>query len=195
MKQLFTLLLCAVVFTSCSSSAGKSSYADSLADSTLESDSLPPDTEQDAAAKPAEKTEKWEYSEEEDKMTSKKKYFANIVSDNELNFEFPYNGGSFGGVMVRKMNGKSEVILSISKGQFNTNSDGTYVKVRFDKNKPLTFAVNEPSDGSSTFLFVQNSKKFLTQLKNAKKMIVQAEFYQSGLREMEFTTAGFKWEH
>ena len=37
---------------------------------------------------------KWEYSESVDEMTDKKSYLAYIVSENEVDFEFPYNGGS-----------------------------------------------------------------------------------------------------
>ena len=37
---------------------------------------------------------KWLYSDEEDKMTSKKKYYAQLIANDELMFDFPYNGGS-----------------------------------------------------------------------------------------------------
>jgi len=44
-------------------------------------------------------------------------------------------------------------------------------------------------------LFIHPEPKFIAHAKIAKKMIVEAEFYQEGMQDMEFNTAGLKWEH
>lgn len=190
MKKIFTLLLVTGLFSSCGSSTSSSSSSDS----TVVDTSTVKETDSSAAKeKPAENTSKWTYNEEQDKMTSKKKYFANIEANNVLNFDFPYDGGSTGSIMIRKKDGATDVMLSISKGQFNTGVDGTSISVRFDDDKPVTFECSEASDNSSDLLFINNTKKFISRLKKSKKMNVQAEFYESGLQVMEFTTAGFVW--
>ena len=71
-------------------------------------------------------------------MTNSKSYFATISSDNGEVFGFPYDeeGGSHLMVTVRqtKKSG-TDVILGISKGQFNTDIiNGQYVSVKFDDN-------------------------------------------------------------
>jgi hypothetical protein len=128
-------------------------------------------------------------------MSSGKKYYASIDSDNSIDFEFPYDGGSTGSITVRNTDHKNEVMVGISKGQFNSGVDGTAVRVRFDDKKAVPFDCGEPSDGSSDVLFIESPKKFITMLKASKKVIIQAEFYDSGLKEMEFDTKDFKWNH
>ncbi|CAM3700826.1 hypothetical protein MUGA111182_03990 [Mucilaginibacter galii] len=190
MKRVFTLLLVAGLFSSCGSSESSNSSSDSTKKDTKSKEGISAES-----SEPAKAESKWQYSEEVDKMTSAKNYFATIESDNQLDFEFPYDGGSNGTITVRKMAKSTDVLIGISKGQFNSHSDGTTVKVRFDDKKPINFTCSEPSDGSSDALFIDSPKKFLTLLKSAKKVIVQAEFYESGLKEMEFDTKDFKWNH
>jgi hypothetical protein len=120
-KKIFTLLVCAALFSSCGSSESSTGSSDSSSTGTT-------NTSSETAS-----TSKWNYEEETDKMTSGKKFYASIESNNKLEFEFPYDGGSTGKITVRNTEKSNEVLLGISKGQFNTNLDGTPVKVRFDE--------------------------------------------------------------
>jgi len=190
MKRVFTLLLVAGLFSSCGSSESSNSSSDSTNTDTSAKESTSADK-----GEPAKAESKWQYSEEIDKMTSAKNYFATIESNNTIDFEFPYDGGSTGSITVRNMEKTNDVLIGISKGQFNSHSDGITVKARFDDKKPMTFTCLEPSSGSSETLFIENTKKFITQMKSAKKVIIQAEFYDSGPREMEFDTKDLKWSH
>ncbi len=140
-------------------------------------------------------TSNWEYQEEVDKMTSKKKYLANIVSDNELNFEFPYNGGSHGSIMIRKKDGSTDIILRISKGQFMTDLDGVKVRLRFDDEPAFSVTGTQSSDNSSDLLFLSSESKIIDKLKKSKSLIVEAEFYNEGLRTLDFNIQGFEWKH
>ncbi|WP_431242559.1 hypothetical protein ACQ9BO_22470 [Flavobacterium sp. P21] len=45
---------------------------------------------------------KWEYHESTDKMTSKSIKFAQIISNESLNLEFPYDGNNYGRLILRK---------------------------------------------------------------------------------------------
>lgn len=137
---------------------------------------------------------KWTYSENEDKMTSKKTYFAMIDSPTDLNFSFPYEGSS-AGITLRKKRGDTDIILQVTKGQFVTPYDGTTIRARFDEEPAGTYSCSEPSDHSSNVLFIQNENKFITKLKKHKKLIIEAEFYHEGLKQIEFDISGLKWAH
>jgi len=193
MKKLLLFLPCVALFVGCSSN-GQSGSGDS-------SDTKKTDTtaskKSTTETKPAtSSTGAWTYSTDTDKMTSKQRYFAAVEATNKLQFQAPYEGGSTGTVTVRTQDAKNEVILTIDKGQFVCNmSDGCAINIRFDSDPAIKFTGSEPSDGSSTTLFIEEAAKFITQAKKAKKMIVQAEFYESGMQNMEFTIDGFKWDH
>ena len=133
----------------------------------------------------------WEYNEKEDPMTSKKDFFATLPSTNTIEFEFPYNGGSKFYLNVRKK-GQIDIFLNSDKCQFSTRKS---IKVRFDDEKPMTFSFNEPSDGSSNIIFINSEKLFLEKLKKSKKLLIEAEFYNEGLRIIEFYSEGLKWNH
>jgi hypothetical protein len=137
----------------------------------------------------------WKYSDKDDKMTSKKKYYAEIDANETLDFKFPYDGGSTATLTIRNSDTGNEAMLSVSKGQFITGVDGTTIKIRFDNEQAATFNASSSSDGSSDLIFIENAKKLVKKIKTAKQIIIQAEFYDAGLREMTFNVAGFTWEH
>jgi hypothetical protein len=180
------IVLVAVALASCGSNDKSSKKSESTA---AKSDSS-------VAAKPAETkpTTAWGYKTDTDKMTSKQRFFAEVVATNTLHFEAPYEGGSTATVVIRNIDKKSEVVLTIDKGQF-LGGDEHPINVRFDSDAPMQFRADEPSDGSSTVLFIAPPAKFISRIKTAKKMIVQAEFYESGAQTMEFNVADLKWEH
>lgn len=149
-----------------------------------------------ATAQTPPDTKSWVYTTDTDKMTSKLRYFAAIEATNKLNFDSPYEGGSTGEITLRNQNKENDVILSIDKGQFVCDlTDGCPINVRFDNDPAIKFTGSEPTDGSSTVLFIQEASKFISHAKKAKKMIVQAEFYESGSQDMEFNIDGLKWDH
>ncbi len=199
MKNTFTFIVAAIMLSACNAPSSTSDI-DSVKVDTFAVDTTTGVSDDTMTAPEKEKlattpTTKWTYSEHEDKMTSKKTYFASIDANEELQFDFPYDGGSTATIALRKGKNGNEVLLSVSKGQFNTGVDGSEVTVRFDQNKAITFSCSEPSDNSSDLLFINNATKFIANAKKAKKMIIQAEFYQSGLQTMEFDIVGLKWDH
>lgn len=137
----------------------------------------------------------WEYDSKDDEMTNSKSYFATILSDNGEVFAFPYDeeGGSHLMVTVRqtKRNG-TDVILGISKGQFN----GQYVSVKFDDNAAKKYKAYSADDGSLDVLFIDNDKDFIAKAKTAKTIKIEAEFYQEGNRVFTFTAdKPLKWDY
>jgi invasion protein IalB len=74
-------------------------------------------------------------------------------------------------------------------------SDGRNIKIKIDDKDPVTYKALSSSDGSSTYVFVSPVTRLVKQLKGAKTMVIEAEFYQSGLKQMEFNVKDFKWNY
>ncbi|MBC9915313.1 hypothetical protein [Chitinophaga varians] len=165
------------------------------ATTTTTPEGSPTSTEEKKEPVEEKKASAWAYNEEEDKMTSKKKYFAQVDAKELLEFDFPYNGGSTATLLLRNKDGENNILLMVSKGQFMSSVTGGAVKVRFDENPPMTIQTSSPSDGSAKTLFLSKEKSLIANLKKAKKVLIEAEFFQSGLRQMEFDVAGLNWEH
>lgn len=143
---------------------------------------------------PKEDVTKWQFQEDVDKMTSKTVKYASIDANEELEFKFPYDGGSVASLTIRKKDGSNEIYLSVSKGQFNGTYDGGQVRIKFDEEQPKKFSFTAPSDNSSDVIFINSTKAIISKLKTSKKIIIEAEFFNEGNRQIEFDVSGFKWE-
>lgn len=155
----------------------------------------PTDSVQPAVeAKEAESN--WEYSEYPDEMSDDTTYLASVVSENSVDFDFPYDGGSSLKLTIRKSpQYGSDIYIKISKGQFNSGIYGQKIKMRFDENKAFDLNCKTASDGSSDLLFLTNFKKLLPQLKQSKTLKISCEFWNEGTRTFTFNIEGLKWEH
>ncbi|WP_426484278.1 hypothetical protein [Flavobacterium sp. 2] len=134
----------------------------------------------------------WEYHQSIDKMTSKSIKFAQIISNESLNLEFPYDGNNYGHLTLRK-NDHTDIYLSIDKGQISGGYDNNFIKVRFDDEKPIKFSYSEPQDNSSDLIFIDNEIKFLSKLKKSKKILISLPLYREGNQILEFNTIDLKW--
>lgn len=137
----------------------------------------------------------WTYEVKVDEMTSKKAYFAFCKSDNILNFDFPYNGGSTFFLNVRNDKGKTDVYVTVSQGQFLTSFDGKSMRVKFDDEAPVNYSYVGAADGSADVIFISSAKKFLNKLKSSKKVSMEPEFYQSGRQIVKFSVENLEWDH
>lgn len=140
----------------------------------------------------------WVYTSEKDEMTDKVSTYATLKSENIVDFDFPYNGGSYMTLSVRKSpKYGTDVYIHISKGQFISNEyNGTNkVSVRFDDDKAISFTTIESSDGSSDILFISNAKKFIARAQKAHSIKIQAPFFQEGERIFTFNTSNpLQWK-
>lgn len=134
----------------------------------------------------------WQYHQSIDKMTSKSTKFAEIISNESLNLEFPYDGVNYGRLTLRNKNGLN-IYLSIDKGQISGGYDNNFITVRFDEEKPIKFSYSEPQDGSSNVIFIDNELKFLSKLKKSKKVLISLTLYHEGNQILEFNTVDLKW--
>ncbi len=129
-------------------------------------------------------------------MSGKTGLVACTSSTNELEFAFPYSGGSYGKICLRKgpqfANG---VYIRISKGQILCSGySGCHLRVRFDDGIPFVVDGVGPSDGSTTIVFLQGYAGLVAKMKRAKSMMVEVEFYQNGRQILSFDVSDLRWD-
>jgi hypothetical protein len=137
---------------------------------------------------------RWQYNESSEEMGRGKVKTAIVRSLNEVHFGFPYNGDQRGTLLLRihPKHGK-DVILGIEKGQFLCGIYNCQVGVRFDNGKVQNFTAVRPADHSTTTLFLRGYDRFLAGARKAKKVYIEAQFFQQGTRVFEFDISGLKW--
>lgn len=131
----------------------------------------------------------WSTATEKDEMRGSTNVWTYIISDNEENFEFPYNGGSRLRIDVRYMEKYgTDVILTISKGQFGGNeySGSNYVTFKFDDGQLKKYYFNTSDNGSSDCIFLKKKNELISEFKKAKKIMIEAPFFDTGNRVFKF---------
>lgn len=183
---LFGLLFVIIMVTVSSDSTGKN------AQQAVDQGSI---SQTQFSDKPATPASKWQYSQTEDKMRNGVTRYATLESDNTVEFDFPYSGGSSASIVLR--NGPKygrDTMLQISKGQFTCGIEYCAISVKVDNRPIQTFSVSEPSDGSATTLFFNDQGQFLRSFRKAKKVMIEAQFYQEGNRQFTFSPTGLEWQ-
>ena len=141
---------------------------------------------------PSDVDTSWNYKSLYDKMTDDTTYSADVLAKQKLQFASPYDGGVSVKLNIRK-DAETNVFVSVDQGIFNMSSNGgNKVKCRFDKDKAIEFKVVSSSDHSSNVIFISDTDRFLSEVKKHKSLIIEAEFYQEGFRQMDFNIADFK---
>ncbi len=136
---------------------------------------------------------RWEYTSQTDEMSGTPVKTACLLSSNRLEFGFPYNGGSQALICLRsRKNGDAYVM--IDKGQFQCGFDACNVKIKFDNEPTRNFTAVRAADGSPNILFIVGYGPFLSSIKQAKHVKLQALFYQAGEQVMEFDTSALQWD-
>jgi len=151
-------------------------------------------TNTENAPKADEPKSNWNYSESKDEMSGEAQFFNTTTSTNEIEFKFPYSGGSTFDLTVRNMGNGNEVLLSVSKGQFLTSIMGSQAcRFKFDDEPPLTIVYNSAQGAKMDVIFFDDAKKIISKLKTAKKLKLEAPFYDAGNQIIEFNVDGFTW--
>ncbi|MCA9701645.1 MAG: hypothetical protein KC431_29260, partial [Myxococcales bacterium] len=130
----------------------------------------------------------WRYNVRDDPMGGAVATAA-VQSSNSFEFEFPYQGIQHVSLTIRSDDG-TDVILSIEQGQFLCTM-GCSVMVRFDDGPTDRWRAVGPSDHSTESIFLRKESQFLKQLKNARVLRIEADFFQEGKRVLEFPVARF----
>lgn len=145
----------------------------------------------DAEKETANSSQKtWKISTSKDEMRGSTDTFASIESDNEVEFEFPYHGGSTLSIVVRESQKfGTDVYLLISDGQFIGNAfDGSnYVTIKFEDGPLQKYYFDDAADGSTNVIFLRKEKELIEKFKTAKKIMIEAPFFDSGSKQFTFT--------
>jgi hypothetical protein len=203
--KIFLVLACAFIQFSCDSKDASQKYNQTAKSTTIGTVQTPEQQAEDEKrqahheearreARAAALGLRWEYEEHAEKMGRGTVKFATVRSLNEVEFDFPYRAPQRATLELRThpKYGK-DVILSIEKGQFLCGIQSCKVSVRFDNGKVQNYSANEPADHRSTILFLRGYDRFLASARQAKKVYIEAMFYQEGTRVFEFDISGLKW--
>lgn len=139
----------------------------------------------------------WQYGSARDDMRGTVMKWATLDSPTDLNFEAPYDGENAAHMEVGAI---GSIILTVSRGQFLCNSGDT-VAVKFDDGPIYNYPCQMPNNGDTTTLYIdhsfsQDSRNSgqpadpMDGLVKAKMMTVEAEFFDSGSRQITFHVAG-----
>lgn len=135
----------------------------------------------------------WLYASHDDEMSGKASKSASVLSTNQFEFDFPYQGKQRARLTIRRHpRWGNDVIFAIEKGQILCHSySRCSINIRFDDNPPRRLNGNEPADNSSETVFIPGYNDFVTRLSRAKKLRVEVEIYQQGNLVAEFDVEGF----
>ncbi|WBV23039.1 hypothetical protein [Pantoea piersonii] len=146
----------------------------------------------------------WAVTYNNDEMRGTAQKFLQTQSDNDVEFDFPYNGGSKMAIILRSKKTElkegqkaedlkpTEAILAISKGQFSCHSfNDCHVSVKFDNDKIQKYSMSESGNGNSDVIFFDQSSSFIKNIQSHKKVIIEAEFFQAGAKQFKFDLEGF----
>jgi hypothetical protein len=135
---------------------------------------------------------RWFYSEHEDEMGRGTNKFADLESLNTVSFGFPYEGEQHA-VLHLQRNAKHglEVWLAVSRGQFTPPGYGQSLSVKFDDGAIQQFPFSVNMD-TTNYIWIGEARRFLGQLRRAKKLKIEAIFWGQGDRVLEFDVHGLR---
>lgn len=146
-----------------------------------------------AAAETATPASSWSYSSRQDEVRGKTIHYAEVTSKNQVDFDFPYAGGSRLQITVRKHPKWGEdVVFQISDGQFVCGIYDCTGAINFGKGAE-TLTLVPPEDHDSKTLFAKYGPTIIRKLKDSDQVVVELPFYQEGNRQFTFETAGLTW--
>lgn len=143
----------------------------------------------------ADAARNWDYDEDRDAMTGKVVRTATTGSTNQITFPFPYGGPQRASLILRThpRHGR-DAVLMFNKAQFNCGIDECRIMARFDDKPATRFNASRPSDHSSNAVFFRDTARFVRELRGARKLRLEAEFFSSGIHTVEFDIAGLQWD-
>jgi hypothetical protein len=136
---------------------------------------------------------KWEYSESQDEMGRGTTREARITSSNAVHFGFPYEGETRAALKLRKNSKGQNVIFRVERGQFISSASKDYVTVSIDDGGLQQFEVVESEARTSGVLFINDEENFVSQIRKANTVKIEATFYQEGRRVFDFDVRGLEW--
>jgi hypothetical protein len=84
-------------------------------------------------------------------------------------------------------------MLRVERGQFVSSYTSSFVTVRFDDGELLKFDIGEPVESTTGLVFIHDNEEFVSQLRKAKSLKIEADFFTEGPRVFEFDVRGLDW--
>lgn len=138
----------------------------------------------------------WSYYQNKDEMRNKTDFYAQTVSKNTVQLEFPYSGGTRLKITLRKSaKFGDDVYLTIDKGQFHCDIFDCKVSAKFDDGAIKTFKALEAEGGDTDVLFISAAKNFANNLKKSKRLILEVGIFNHGMEQFTFDVSGLEWKH
>ena len=132
----------------------------------------------------------WQYTSTTDEMTGRSSKIACTTSTNELDFDFPYNGGASGELCFRRKGKSLDAWLKVTKGQFACGIEDCVLKVKFDENPLQSYSAVESTSHTTGMLFFQSQGRLLTSALRGKQLKVQANYFEAGNKVLYFDVSG-----
>lgn len=132
----------------------------------------------------------WEIRTWKDEMRDAENKTACLTSTNRVQLNWPYQSQHVD-LCIRKSarHGQDAYVALQGSGQFICRSyDGCSVKVRVDDRPVAGYSASDASDGSSDIIFINSTSRFITAVRGARTILIEAEFYEAGLQQMRFET-------
>lgn len=156
------------------------------------------ESEEPGLTQPAEVVRpNWEYDSKTDEMRGESSYFAATTSQNLVELDFPYQGGTDLKIMLRKdAEHGNDVIFLVNKGQLYCTYRDCHISIKFDDGAVEKIETVEAAAGSSELLFLANNPSgFVNRLKSADTVMVEVQFYNHGKEQFKFDVSGLEWSH
>ena len=141
----------------------------------------------------AKTRDRWKYYKFEDAGSGRYYSQAIVKSENEVNFDFPYDGSQRASFELRNHPrwGK-DLIISLKRGQFLCDAyQNKYVSIRFDGSAVESYRCLQASDGSSNQIAIAGFDALAPRLVSTRKIFISVHVYQEGERTFEFQVKGF----
>jgi len=132
----------------------------------------------------------WKYSAEKD-VSGKESLYATTLSTRKVDLGVNYR--MVDGVLTLRRHAKLgyDVIFSVTAGQIVCRSyTPCQVIVRFDDHPTQVYTAIGTSNVSATTIAIKGFERFVGAARNAKKVTIEAEFYQRGNQSFSFDIAG-----
>jgi len=136
----------------------------------------------------------WRYDEDEDPMGGVTKT-ACVTSKDTVSLSWPYQAQRMQFCIRRSPKFGLDAYTALEgDGQILCNSySRCHIRVRFDDQTARSWPGAEAADGSSNIVFLNRTQTLVTNLKSAKRLRVELEFYQNGLQSVEYDVNGLEW--
>ncbi len=144
-------------------------------------------------APPAPAT-RWVYRESRDEMRGASTRLACITASTTLDFAFPYQGGATARICFRQgARSGLDAWIDVDRGQFLCALDCA-LHAKFDDGPVRRLRGVGPDDVRADIVFLSDPRGFLSETRGAQRIIVEASFFNEGLRQIVFeNTGGLVW--